>query len=72
MLKDTGLRAEETVFLSGLSGDIMRGEIEHRFRIIDFFKNKRGKPYSRNWLWPRGNYRRPRLYSRRTGLCLRR
>lgn len=42
MLKDTGLRAEETVFLSGLSGDIMRAEIEHRFRIIDFFKIREG------------------------------
>lgn len=42
MPKDTGLRAEEIVYLSGLSGDIMRAEIEHRLRIIDFWKIREG------------------------------
>lgn len=38
MQKSRGERAEEIVRQAGLSGEVMRGEIEHRLGIIDFWK----------------------------------
>lgn len=41
-MKDRGIRAEEIVRLSGLEGDLMRAQFEHRLRLIDFWKIREG------------------------------